>query len=51
MYRLIAASPQPKKNLGLSFNSTDDKKGEKEVDLHVRVCAVLSDNFWAHLEK
>ena len=35
-----------KKDPGPSINSTKDKEGEGEADLHIWVCAVLSDDVW-----
>ena len=39
------------KHLGLSVSSTDGKEGEEKVDLHIQVCAVVSEDVWAHAEK
>ena len=35
------SGPQSQMYLGPSFNSIDDKKGEKKVDLHVWLCAAF----------
>ena len=51
IYKLIAAGPQSKQDLGPSIHSTNGKEVKEKVDLYIQVYAVLGDGVWANIKK
>ena len=45
VYKLIESGPQCQKDINSLFNSAGNKKSKEEVDFHIRVCALLGDEF------